>query len=203
MKVIVITGGPCGGKTTIIRAIRKKFSRRSGVRVINEAATALLKVFPVPYRDVPLTKEWLISFQKAVKTLQEESLTVWRQSEAKVLVSDRGLADGPAYLGKQAEFCEVFGCKMDDLWLPYDEVIYLPSLATTDPDLFLAKRGNNKSRYETSIIEAQSLDQRLHDAWIGCQQKAIWTYLTGSWAEKQQAVLDIVKKNLEGVGDEY
>jgi hypothetical protein len=198
MRVIGITGGPCGGKSTILRAIKKNFGKKSGVQVVNEAATALLKVFPVPYRDVPLTKEWLIGFQKAVKTLQEESLIAWCQSGAKLLVCDRGLADGPAYLGNQQEFCEVFKCQMDDLWWPYNEIIYLPSLATINPDLYWEKRGSNKCRYESSLAEAQALDQRLHDAWVGCQKRATWTYLAGTMEENARAVLQIVAENLAG-----
>ena len=197
MKVIAITGGPCGGKTTIINAIQEKFGTKNGVRVINEAATALLNVFPVPDRDVKLTPEWLLNFQAAVKAVQENSLAAWKRSGAHLLISDRGLADGPAYLGKQEEFCTHFNCTMEELWLPYNEIIYLPSLATTQPELYLELKSTNPCRYET-LEEAQALDQRLHDAWVGCQQHAAWSYLGGTLEEKTQTVISIVSQNLKG-----
>lgn len=199
MKVIAITGGPCGGKTTIIEEIKKKYSTTNGVRVINEAASALLTVFPVPGedRDVKLTPEWLLNFQAAVKAVQEHSLAAWRRSGAELLISDRGLADGPAYLGKQDEFCAHFNCTMEELWLPYDEIIYLPSLATTKPELYLKLKSTNPYRYET-LAEAQALDQRLHDAWVGCQQHAVWSYLDRTLEENTATVLNIVRQNLKG-----
>ncbi|MBP9856160.1 MAG: ATP-binding protein [Candidatus Pacebacteria bacterium] len=198
MKVIAITGGPCGGKTTLIEAIKEEFGTQNGVRVINEVASALLTVFPVPGRDVELTKDWLIDFQAAVKMTQEHSLAAWQRTGAKVLVSDRGLADGPAYLGDQLEFCALFNCQLEDLWLPYDEVIYVPSFATVKPELYLELFSSNEVRYETKVEEARSLDQRLHDAWVGCQSRAMWSYLTGSREENTATVLNIVRQNLKG-----
>lgn len=48
---IVLTGGPCSGKTTVLRAIAEEF--RGRIVLVPEVATLLLSGgFPIPGKDI-------------------------------------------------------------------------------------------------------------------------------------------------------
>ena len=57
LKQIVLTGGPCSGKTTVLNAIKKRFG--TAVVASPEAATIPLSGgFPLPGRDLDWSPEW-------------------------------------------------------------------------------------------------------------------------------------------------
>lgn len=57
IRKIVITGGPCGGKTTVLNALKKDFNDRAVF--VPEVATMLLSGgFPAPEKDLFLSEKW-------------------------------------------------------------------------------------------------------------------------------------------------
>ncbi len=166
MKKIVVTGGPCGGKSTVLSALREEFVGR--VVLVPEVATMLLgSGFPVPGRDLPWSLEWQSAFQAAVLPLQrsiEDALELKAAADGtSVLVCDRGELDGAAYTpGGVPEFCTRFGVNGELALARYSAIIHLESLATADP-LKYGKAGND-NRFEP-LEKAVELENATRAAW--------------------------------------
>lgn len=165
---IVLTGGPCAGKSTTLVELSQKFGDK--LVIVPEAATLLLSSgFPVPGKDVRWSEEWQQSFQEVVAKLQislEQSYAlVAQQKNAKVIICDRGLLDGAAYTpGGRKVFTEKYGINENEALTNYNAVIHLESLATARPELY--GKDNNEHRFET-LKEAQALEERTRQAWLG------------------------------------
>lgn len=166
MKKIVLTGGPCAGKTTVVEVLRQEFAGR--LLVVPEAATMLLSGgFPVPGRDIQWSSEWQDAFQSAILPVQTALEAAYElkavQAGAGVIVCDRGRLDGAAYTpGGLAEFCRRYGVEVLKALAAYDAVMHLESVAVGDP-VFYGK-ANNSARFE-DLAEAAVLDQRIRSVW--------------------------------------
>lgn len=74
METIVLTGGPRGAKSTVMRALKQTF--RNQIEVVPEVATGLLRrvrkqgFFPMPGTDLPWSKEWQGVFQELIALMQ-------------------------------------------------------------------------------------------------------------------------------------
>lgn len=163
---IVITGGPCSGKSSTIEAIKAEFGNQ--IVIVPEAATILLSNgFPVPGKDVEWSLEWQDAFQAAVVKLQQSMershKLIAKNRNAKLLICDRGIMDGAAYTpGGTKEFALRYAVDEKTAISNYLAVIHLESLAIAQPHLY--GQGNNPNRFE-SLEEAQSLEQRTRDSW--------------------------------------
>ena len=166
MKRIVLTGGPCSGKSTVQRALSEEF--HGLITLVPEAATLLLEGgFPVPGRDLPWSEEWQVCFQSAIlplqRSLEEAYHLVARYAGSKLIVCDRGILDGAAYTpGGNVEFCLRHGLDVADILGRYDAILHLESLATSDPEKY-GKTGND-SRFEP-LAQAQGLEHATRAAW--------------------------------------
>ncbi len=196
MKKIVLTGGPCGGKTSALEAIKLNFPCQ--VLVVPEAATILLSGgFPVPGRDLAWSEDWQHDFQASVTVLQtslEHSYQLMaEQRGATLLVCDRGILDGAAYTpGGAAEFYRRNNINEADAIANYTTVIHLESLAVTAPHLY--GRGNNAERFE-SLVEAQTIEHKIKAAWSVHPQQQVITSIS-DLNEKIAAVLAIIEQHL-------
>lgn len=177
MRKIVITGGPCGGKTTVMEVLSVHFAGR--ILFVPEVASLLLAGFPHPGRDLPWSLEWQECFQRAVLAVQPqiEAACVLKAQlkEIDVLVCDRGRRDVAAYTpGGIEACCRIFGLNAGELGMEYERVIHLESVATGAPDAY-GKTGNER-RFET-LDEAIKLEAATQAAWkdhpgwcyIGCE----------------------------------
>jgi predicted ATPase len=166
LKKIVLTGGPCSGKTTILQALREEFA--DSVVVVPEVATLLLaNGFPVPGRNLPWSAEWQAALQAAIlplqQSLEQAYLLVAQAQGAGLVVCDRGTLDGAAYTpGGVDEFCRRFSLDLEEVLAHYDAVIHLESLATAAPEKY--GKDGNVARFE-SLPEAQRLEQATRTAW--------------------------------------
>ncbi len=165
MHAIVITGGPCAGKTSVLGELKAALERRGWTLVCSpECATTVISTGIAPW-TVPL-----IDFQRAVFDLQfaqEEILrTASRRlaSDRVVLVFDRGLIDGRAYLTDQ-EFNTILeerGLRMADVLARYDAVFHLESAAKGAQGAYTL--ATNATRKEDPT-EAVRLDNRTIEVW--------------------------------------
>lgn len=165
---IVITGGPCAGKSTAMSWIQNAFTEKGyTVLFVPETATELISGGVCPWTcgtnaeyqkcqmQLQLTKERL--FLQAAKTMSSEKILV---------VCDRGALDNRAYMN-DAEFREVLlnvGENEIELRDSYDAVFHLVTAAKGAEQFY--SNANNEARYE-SIEEARALDDRLLAAWSG------------------------------------
>lgn len=167
---VVLTGGPCAGKTSCLHALRTRFSEQ--VVAVPEAATLLLDSgFPPPgHERVRASRdEWIRSFQAAILSLQStlevtcERLA--RSCGARLIVCDRGVLDGAAYWpGGRAAFLSHFGLSLEDCFARYLGVLHLQSLAETHPHRYGPQ--NNVIRYE-GVSEARAVERAVRAAWEG------------------------------------
>ena len=175
----VLTGGPSGGKTTALDRIQT-FLRERGFRcfIIPEAATlAWLSGCSVDDFSIPNTdcarkfQEYVISAQI---TLEDEIYKyAVSTGQATVIICDRGLMDGSAYVSREV-FAEILRYANLDLVQArdnrYDAVLHLVSAAIGAESFY--SNETNLTRLET-IEEAIALDIKLQAAWSGHPHHAI------------------------------
>lgn len=166
---VVLTGGPCGGKTSALARIAKQLQEHDfGVLAVSETATEL---FFAGVREQLSHVDWL-DFQEHIVRLQiakEEHcralLTRFRNTR-KALLCDRGIQDCKAYM-KEHEYeatirqlCEE-GVIVNDR---YDVVCHLVSAAHGAEEHYNL---DNEVRVEKTLEEAREQDRRTLDAWRG------------------------------------
>jgi CYTH domain-containing protein/predicted ATPase len=168
--VIVFTGGPCGGKSTIL-PIAKQWLEDHGyhVAVLAEAATEIIQAGFSPYGTLwPSNTEF--QFQLLTYQLQREAqylnMLQALKTEKKVLLCDRGGLDAMAYTGREL-YLEVLRegrLSLTFLRDRYTAVVHLMSTARGAPEFYTL--ANNSARSET-IEQAAAADERTQSAWLG------------------------------------
>lgn len=154
---IVLTGGPCAGKTTLTQVIARVFG--SEVAVVPESASLLFS------GGFPRWKESAAqdATQRAIFHVQRELETAFSAKHPeKALVMDRGTIDGAAYWGKGPEdYFRALGTSLTAELARYDLVIYLESAGKED---YLANMRKNMNRTE-DWEEAHRLDVLTRAQW--------------------------------------
>jgi len=166
---IVITGGPCAGKSTAMSYIQSEFTKKGyAVLFVPETATELILGGIAPW-----TTKKTLDFQKAVLKLQIEKEKVFENAALTIanhnkilIVCDRGTLDGKAFLSdldfynmlKSLNYTE--GSLRDD----YDAVFHLTTSAKGAEEFYTLS--NNKARTET-LEEARESDDRLLNCYTG------------------------------------
>jgi len=174
IKKIVLTGGPCAGKTSAL------------VRVIEHFSSLGFKVFTIP--EVPtlftqagmdyLTKNRGFFYQGEKATLEiqmslEDKFTRMAQEfeESCIIVCDRGTMDISAYMSPETweEITRAVGTSTPELRQRYDAVLHLVSAADGAEQFYTT--ANNASRNESNDEEglriARGLDKKVIQAWTG------------------------------------
>lgn len=165
---VMITGGPCAGKTTVLEALSKEYGGQ--LLVMPEVPTILLSNgFPRPGSDVSFSDGWFESFQRAVLPLQEnmedQYIVMSQEKGIPLVVFDRGLIDGAAYFPAGIEaYLSTFNLSREVAYQRYDIVIYLESVAVCNPVLYDGLKATNPIRYET-LDEAKDRDLALRQVW--------------------------------------
>ena len=165
---IVITGGPCAGKTTAMSWIQNAFTKKGYlVLFVDETATQLMtggalwkynrnnKEYQFCVTRLMLAKEQ--AFTDIAKTFEDEKV---------LIVCDRGALDNRAYMTDE-EFRYVLdklGTNEVELRDHYDAVFHLVTAAKGAEEFYTY--ANNATRYETPE-EAIQADDRLIAAWTG------------------------------------
>lgn len=161
---IALTGGPCAGKTTALRAIWL-FLKKKGYKVVivPETATELINGGITP------ASVGQINFQKNLLELQLKKEQIFTESakllgENVVIVFDRGCLDGKAYLTDD-EYTDILyelNLNEEDLFNFYDAVIFLDSAAMSNENIY--STSNNPARNET-VSEARKINIRTQEVW--------------------------------------
>ncbi len=165
---IVITGGPCAGKTTALSWIQSNFTKLGyTVLFVPETATELITGGIAPW-----TCGSNADFQKCQMKLQLEKEKIFQQGAStmpahKVLiVCDRGTLDNKAYMSP-LDFSAVItalGCNEVELRDNYDAVFHMVTAAKGAEQFYTT--ANNTARTET-LEQAAELDDKLIAAWTG------------------------------------
>jgi predicted ATPase len=170
---IVLTGGPCGGKSTAMHHLQERLTSLGFlVFVVPEAATLVITGGGM-YKDYPsFSENQALCFEGAVmgtKMALEDTFHAIAEASGvpSVILCDRGTMDTKAYVSKQD-----FQLLMDEYeWNAtqlrdrrYDAVIHLVTAAIGADKFYTTE--NNAARTETPQ-EAADLDFKVLNAWVG------------------------------------
>ena len=165
---IVITGGPCAGKTTAMSWIANTFTKQGyAVLIVPETATSLMTS-----GVSPATMENNVEYQKVQVFLQKEKEKAYEyaahhiKGDKVLIVYDRGVLDNRAYM-EEEDFNLVLNEMGSNLVVErdsYDAVFHLVTAADGAEDAYTLS--NNGARTET-IEQARAVDKRLIHAWTG------------------------------------
>lgn len=165
---IVITGGPCAGKTTAMSWIQNMFTDLGyHVIFIPECATELINA-----GISAKTCKNVESFQNALMKLQIEREIIYEKAAKTIkndkvlIVCDRGIMDSKAFL-TDLQFSSILSeLNKNEIELRdnYDAVFHLVSAAKGAEEFYTLE--NNTARTET-IEEAILVDDNLINAWNG------------------------------------
>ena len=165
---IVITGGPCAGKSTAMSWVQNAFTQMGyTVLFVPETATELITGGVAPW-----TCESNVEYQKCQMKLQIEKEKIFEQAahtmlnDKVLIVCDRGMLDNKAYMN-DLEFSEaVRFIQSNEVELrdSYDAVFHLVTAAKGAEEFYTT--ANNSARTET-VEEAAALDDKLISAWTG------------------------------------
>ena len=174
IKRIVLTGGPCAGKTTAL------------VRIIEYFSSLGYKVFTIPevptifsqagmnyltdnkklfYEGEKATLEMQLAFEDKFGKMAEQC------TEPTLVVCDRGTMDISAYMAPEMweEITAKVGTSSSELRQRYDAVLHLVSAADGAEQYYTTT--NNAQRYEQMNEEglriARELDKKVIKAWTG------------------------------------
>lgn len=165
IKRIVLTGGPCSGKSTFMSRAEEIFAER-GYRVMidHEAATDLIT------GGISPATMGMYQFQKyciALQLKKEELFDMAAEeidSDRVLIFYDRGVLDDKGYVSDE-EFTEIlsgFNLTEADLIKQYDFVLHLTTAAKGAEEAYTLS--NNAARYE-GIEDARRVDDTTLAGW--------------------------------------
>lgn len=165
---IVITGGPCAGKTTALSWIQNAFTDL-GYRIlfVPETATELITGGVAPW--ICASNLDYQRYQVRLQLNKEEIFSeaaMQMQDEKVLIVCDRGALDNKAYM-TDLEFATLVNSMHSsevELRDNYDAVFHLVTAAKGAEEFYTT--ANNEARTETPL-QAAALDNRLISAWTG------------------------------------
>lgn len=162
---IVITGGPCAGKSTAMSKIQKEFTRKGYlVLFIAETATELITGGITPIND-PEFQEHLINLQiekEATYLNAAESIG----AEKVLIVCDRGILDNKAYMTDEKFTSILQNLHYSEVEVrdSYDAVFHLVTASKGAVEFYTTE--NNAARTETPE-QAAEIDDKIINCWTG------------------------------------
>ena len=174
VKEIVLTGGPCGGKTTALSYVSEKLMDQGfRVFIIPEVATKFItggihdigkiaKKEPKKYFEIE--RQMLLEQISQHERFRE--IAGLFPKEKRVIISDRGPMDIKPYM-RPEDFKTIMRqhkFRIHDLRDVFDSVIHLVTAAKGAEKFYTIE--NNSARRE-SINEARIADSKTMNAWIG------------------------------------
>ena len=191
---IVLTGGPCAGKTTALSIIEERLTELGfHVIVVSESATELIKGGVRPFGKVSASmfdfQRLMIPYQLAKESIYDKSLN-YLNNEKYVIIYDRGVIDNKAYINQEMfdQILSELGLNEIDLMDNYDMVLHLVTAADGAEKYYTLD--NNNARTET-IEEARELDKKTLNAWMGHPNLKIIDNTT-NFEDKMNKILDNV-----------
>jgi predicted ATPase len=182
-KLVVLTGGPGGGKTAILEMARRYFCKH--VVILPEAASIIFGG-GFPRLDTAAGRR---SSQRAIFRVQRELERIAVEAKPAVVLCDRGTIDGLAYWqGTHKSFFDEFETDAATELARYASVIHveIPSSST------MYQR--NGMRHE-SIVQARSLDRRIARAWSAHPRQLVVGSQAG-FLDKLAYAIELLRKEL-------
>jgi CYTH domain-containing protein/thymidylate kinase len=172
VSLIVLTGGPCSGKSSSLAYLTEKLSDHGFlVFVIPETAT-LITNNGIDRRKMDKTKQ-VVMFEETILEMQLAFEETYRNAVArifperrKVILLDRGIMDIKAFIPHE-DFKAMLkrkGLREVNVRDRYKGVIHLVTAADGAEEYYTGE--NNTARIESSE-EARIIDQKTRESWLG------------------------------------
>ena len=164
---IVLTGGPCAGKTTALSYIEDELNKQ-GIKVLllKEQATKLILSGKTP-QNMGRYEFHKLLFKNQLDAEEELTKKAEKYPDEKVvLLFDRGLLDNKAFVTEEEfdRYSSLYGTNEDVIRNSYDAVFHLVTSANGAEEHYTLD--NNQARSE-SPQEAVALDEEIISVWTG------------------------------------
>lgn len=169
---VVLTGGPCAGKTSVMERFNRMAKAVPKLKVIlaKEAAT-LLKHSNIDFMTCgggsvfqESIIDWQMNAEKAA-LIAAMQFTVMNPDYTVIILCDRGIMDGEAYFDTPRDFERILNAKGLDRQMTYnryDAVVCLRSAAIGAPQFYTTADGTPR---DETPEEAANLDRKCCAAW--------------------------------------
>jgi predicted ATPase len=154
-KRVVLTGGPGAGKTAVLEMLAHEICPHV---VVSREAAGILFAGGFPRGPGPTMRR---AAQRAIFHVQIELENMLADTNAALILFDRGVVDGSAYWVGPGDFWRDIGMAWEDALSRYDAVVHMRS-----PDAPNGYGHQNPLRTE-SPVEARRIDERILAAWRG------------------------------------
>jgi len=201
IKRIVLTGGPCAGKSTALSKLESYLLEKGYVvLIVPESATELIQGGIRPFGNQALYgfdfQGIILDYQLAKEKSYDQAAHLLEASGRDVVILyDRGVLDNKAYLDYPDwnRLLVSKGLKEMELKNRYDAVIHMVTAACGEDGIYTLE--NNTARTE-SKEEAIALDRRTLQAWSGHPNLKI-VENASEFSEKVNSALELC---LEAIG---
>lgn len=188
---IVLTGGPCSGKSALLEVLRREFGET--IHCVPETATILISMVGIkPSRDLFALSRFQETVHRVQRIFEETSAQQAISEGRRALVLDRGSVDNAAYLGGGLiEMSQRFATTPQAEYARYGLVVCLD---VPPEHIFQAHRDNNPARSET-YDQAVILGERIKEVWR--KHPNFLVVPNGqNWQEKQETALGAIRSFL-------
>lgn len=183
-KLVVITGGPGGGKTAVLELVRHAFCEH--IAVLPEAATIVFGGGFLRSNEPPMRR----AAQRAIFHVQREmERGAVELQRAAVVLCDRGTIDGAAYWPDATPFFTEVGSSLEAELQRYAAVIHLRT-----PGAARGYDHRNPLRIETAEA-AHVLDAKIADAWA-LHPRRFFVESSSEFFTKVRAAVDRIRDEL-------
>lgn len=201
---IVLTGGPCAGKSTILNRIQESFPEQ--VETVPEAANMLIGGgFPLPSESLPYSERWQMTLQDPLFTLQQSLEANHNElalhTNKQLLVCDRGLLDQAAYFkGGVGEFLERYKVgDIGEILDRYSMVIHLASVALLGESAY-RQASSAQERVEDNVEQVREVEQKTLEAWSQHPNHRV-IEPHGDFQQKTAMVMELLRDQLNAIND--
>lgn len=183
---IVLTGGPCAGKTAVLELIKR--SNIKNIVLVPEAAGVLFGGGFWRHNTIHSK----LASQRAIYYIQRElEYVAEKENSEGTIICDRGTLDGLAYWPtEESEFWKELGTSKELELKKYDLILHLRT-----PNNVFGYNHQNPLRIE-SVTEALEIDERIIKAWEGHPNR-IFIESRESFIEKASEAISIIKKHMK------
>lgn len=199
---IVLTGGPCAGKSTILNHIQESYPGQ--VETVPEAANMLIGGgFPLPSESLPYSERWQMTLQDPLFTLQQSLEAnhheIAERTNKQLLVCDRGLLDQAAYFrGGVAEYLERYNVSdIGEILDRYGMIIHMASVALLGESAY-QQASSAQERVEDTVEQVREVELRTLEAW-SLHPNHVVIEPHDDFQAKVRSVLEIVGERLNAI----
>lgn len=193
---IVVTGGPCAGKSTFM-AVARQYLEDHGLRVAvqPEVATEFITsgFHPVKgWRTSEFFQRYLLRYMLYREEMYYQMLLDLHTEKSLVLLCDRGVLDAMAYIGRQSfvSLLDSFDLDLHALRERYRAVVHLVTAADGAEKFYTLE--NNLARDETPA-QARILDGKTRAAWTGHSHLSVIDNSTGFDQKVHRALTSLAR----------